>query len=364
MRDVIWAISVTKQTYYKRCETPPGLSLSCIHSNLYTYKDIFVLESESPRNVTSRISRSVSPLITPSFSQTPVEGPSVLPQEVIAAPTAANIPMEVTTTVDVDLDSEILAALGEAPKTEVKFGNATHKDLATRWQDILGKGLSKEVKDKILDEYLIPDNCRLLVAPSLNSEVKVALAENMVKRDSSMLAKQKQLSIAIAALNKAIEMTIAKDDHTKILKPISDACRLLCDSHFMDTRTRRGFVISSINPEMKETLIETKRDSSLFGEDVAEKLKSAKSIKRSAADLKQVKNDRSQVFNKANFIKHNRNTPNNRLNWKTMPRKITPRSEPARFRQSHRVPPVTNSQQRGHHEASERTTATTNNRRR
>ncbi|CAG4968600.1 unnamed protein product [Parnassius apollo] len=33
----------------------------------------------------------------------------------------------------------------------------------------------------------------------------------------------------------------------KLLKPLSDACRNLCDNHFMESRTRRGFVISSIN---------------------------------------------------------------------------------------------------------------------
>ncbi|KAI8430381.1 hypothetical protein MSG28_000670 [Choristoneura fumiferana] len=178
-----------------------------------------------------------------------------------------------------ELDTEILALLGDAPKSDIQFGKPTHKDLASRWQDILEKGLLKDVKEKILDSYLIPENCSLLVAPTLNPEVKVALAENMVKRDASLQAKQKQESIAIAALNQAIELIIAKENHTKILKPISDACRLLCDSHFNDTRTRRGFIISAINPELKDTLSETKRDKLLFGENVSEKLKSAKTIK-------------------------------------------------------------------------------------
>lgn len=264
---------------------------------------------------------------------------------------------------DPDLDSEILALLGDAPKTDTKFGKPTHKDLASRWQEILEKGLPKDLKEKLMTEYLIPENCTLLVAPSLNPEVKVALADNMVKRDASLVTKQKQLSVAIAALNQAIELIIAKESHTKILKPISDACRLLCDSHFIDTRTRRGFVISSINPELKETLTESKRDSLLFGENISDKLKSAKTIKKSAADLKQTRNDKSHIFNKNNFVKSNKNA-NNRLNWKTMPRKITPKTDLGRQGTRNQRPQTRNSQQRGQQETSERTTAAASNRRR
>ncbi|XP_060810609.1 uncharacterized protein LOC132904382 [Amyelois transitella] len=149
--------------------------------------------------------------------------------DVLSSPTTTNsneIPStsQAVENTDSELDNEILVLLGSAPKIDNKFGKPTHKDLASRWQDILSKGLSKDEKDRLLNEYLIPENCDMLVAPSLNAEVKVALADNMVKRDSSLLAKQKQLSVAIAAINQAIEMTISKESHTKILKPLSDAC--------------------------------------------------------------------------------------------------------------------------------------------
>ncbi|KAI8430380.1 hypothetical protein MSG28_000670 [Choristoneura fumiferana] len=73
-----------------------------------------------------------------------------------------------------ELDTEILALLGDAPKSDIQFGKPTHKDLASRWQDILEKGLLKDVKEKILDSYLIPENCSLLVAPTLNPEANLA----------------------------------------------------------------------------------------------------------------------------------------------------------------------------------------------
>lgn len=38
---------------------------------------------------------------------------------------------------DSELDNEILALLGNAPKSDTKFGKPTHKDLASIWQEIL-----------------------------------------------------------------------------------------------------------------------------------------------------------------------------------------------------------------------------------
>ncbi|KAJ2950146.1 hypothetical protein O0L34_g11496 [Tuta absoluta] len=247
-----------------------------------------------------------------------------------------------------ELDENILALLGDAPKIDTNLGNATHKDLALRWQEILGKGLPKEGKEKLLQEYLIPKNCDLLVAPELNPEVKSALADVMIRRDFSLMTKQKQLGMAIAAINQAIELLISKENHHKILKPVSDACRLLCDIHYEQTNTRRGFVISSINADMKETLSEAKRDKYLFGENLSEKLKTAKSIKKSGTDLKQTvnRNDKSSVWNKNNFLKTSKTT--GRLNWKTLPRKTTAKPETGKPRPNQgRAAAGSSSQQRG-----------------
>lgn len=263
-----------------------------------------------------------------------------------------------STSTDPELDAEILSLLGDAPKIDIKFGKAVHKDLALRWQEILDKGLPKEAKDKILVEYLVPENCHLLVAPTLNPEVKAALAETMVKRDSTLMNKQKQLGIAIAALTQAVELTIGKESYTKILKPISDACRLLCDSHCGETKTRRGFVVSAINTDLRDTVIETKRDTFLFGDGIAEKLKSAKSIKKSATDLKQIRNDK---FNKNNFIKNNKNEK--RLNWKALPRKMTAKPDAGKPRPAQRPFTKRNYQQREVAERAPAAPATRSNRR-
>ncbi|XP_063622385.1 uncharacterized protein LOC134794504 [Cydia splendana] len=170
----------------------------------------------------------------------------------------------------------------------------------SRWQNILAKGLSKELKESLTKEYLIPNNCDLLMAPTLNPEVRVALPDPLVKRDTSLLYKQKQLGIALSALASVTEMVLANEtSKQKLLKPLSDACRILCDSHFTETRTRRGFIISSINAKLKQTLIDSNRDKLLFGENVSEKLKAAKTIQQSGEALKN--NPPKPRYNRPNF---------------------------------------------------------------
>ncbi|XP_047990197.1 uncharacterized protein LOC125229407 [Leguminivora glycinivorella] len=207
-----------------------------------------------------------------------------------------------------ELDEETLQLLGNAPKVDTPLGPAIHKDIASRWQDILSKGLPKDQKDKLLEEYLVPSNCDLLQAPALNPEAKVPLNEVMIRRDVSLMHKQRQIGLALSALATTMEMVVLNEtSKTKLLKPLSDACRILCDSHYMETKTRRSLILSSINTDLKETLTEVPRDSNfLFGENVSEKVKTAKNIQRSGEVLKQ-----PRKFSKNNFLaKQNKNRPN------------------------------------------------------
>ncbi|KAJ8704291.1 hypothetical protein PYW08_013015 [Mythimna loreyi] len=65
---------------------------------------------------------------------------------------------ETTDVRPVELDPEILSALGEPADDSPEFGENIHQDLAQRWQPILKRGLPKEVTDKLLKEYLVPSN--------------------------------------------------------------------------------------------------------------------------------------------------------------------------------------------------------------
>jgi hypothetical protein len=87
-------------------------------------------------------------------------------------PTPAQTDIEIEVPQEQKLDDEILSLLGDAPKSDQQFGPPIHKDIASRWQEILSKGLEKEMKEKLLKGYMIPKNCDLLFAPKLNPEAK------------------------------------------------------------------------------------------------------------------------------------------------------------------------------------------------
>lgn len=178
-----------------------------------------------------------------------------------------------------DLNEDTLQLYGNAPKTETPMGLFFRKSIASSWQYILAKGLAKEAKENLLKSYLIPVNCDLLLAPALNPEVKAALPDHLVKRDINLMYKQNQLGIALSALASVTDMIISNESSKqKLLKPISDACQILCDSHFIETKSRRDIIVSSMSTNLKDALLETKRDKFLFGENVIDKVKAAKTI--------------------------------------------------------------------------------------
>ncbi|KAI5632755.1 hypothetical protein NE865_14516 [Phthorimaea operculella] len=239
---------------------------------------------------------------------------------------------------DVDLDASLLSLLGEAPEPETMLGKAVHKDVASRWVEIIKKGLTKDVKETLAKEYLIPNNCELLVPPILNPEAKAALSEISIKRDASLVYRQKQISNAMAALARAVDSIIAskcdQELKQKILKPVNDACRILCDMHHNETRIRKKFVVSSVNTGMKETLVNSGTDKYLFGDNMSEKLKAAKNVQRSGETLKA---PQKAVFQKSNF--YYKNKPTNRPNFKPQQQKPAakqdaPRAGPASRYQS------------------------------
>lgn len=84
------------------------------------------------------------------------------------------------------LNAELLSALGDAPPETPTYGQKIHPDLAQRWLPILRKDLEKEVKENQVKEFTIPDNCKLLRAPSLNPEVSAPITETARQRDKKL----------------------------------------------------------------------------------------------------------------------------------------------------------------------------------
>lgn len=199
-------------------------------------------------------------------------------------------PPQISPTEEDTLDSEILEILGEDPTVITTYGKPIQKELAVRFQHIATSGLSKEDRKEIIDKYLVPENAKLLDAPVLNAEMKApsCLSENVIKRDKAIFHKQKQLASAISSLGEAITWLISsKQKNPTLLKLLMDTGRNLCDLQNSESVTRRNYVLTALKKDMKEQLKLTKIDSHLFGENLPETLKSAKTINTNAVFLRQ-----------------------------------------------------------------------------
>lgn len=185
------------------------------------------------------------------------------------------------------MGNDLLDILGVDPSSTLEFGEDIHSKLALRLEYIATAGLTKEARKELNGKYPIPANCLKFGAPSMNLEIKAAVTETVMKRDKGIEARQKQLASAISGLagllNKELE---SKDKDVTRAKQLMDVCRILCDIQHAESITRRNFAIFSIKKELKDHLINTKIDKCLFGENLAETLRSAKAVTKSGSEMK------------------------------------------------------------------------------
>jgi hypothetical protein len=216
-------------------------------------------------------------------SDAPAEGFAGDPSPV-HAPTGIALTPE---TVQVpDLDPELLSALGEATDESPKFGEKIHTNLASLWLPLLRKGLTKDAKDKMVKDYLIPENCTLLQAPKLNPEISAAITELARNRDKKIETAQQQLGIGITAVNRAMTSLLTTDDKVKAIKLLSDSCRILSDLHFCETQVRTKLITPCLAKPFLNIIQDTERDEMLFGSKLPEKIKASKVIEKQGLQIK------------------------------------------------------------------------------
>ncbi|KOB66272.1 ORF1p [Operophtera brumata] len=177
------------------------------------------------------------------------------------------------------------------------------------WTEILTNGLKNEEREKITKSDLPFQNCLELCAPKLNPEVKAALPESARKRD--------QISTVLSCLGSALQGCVSGSDVKNILKKVNQASRLLCDTLYCDSRSRRSPVLFCVNKDMKEYLQQTKPQEYLFRKDLSEQIKTAKSVQKSVQDLKVPEKNSFGNRNLDNTVKNNNARA---LNWRGPPR--------------------------------------------
>lgn len=187
------------------------------------------------------------------------------------------------------LDPDILQLLGEDPTTQKNYGENLHKDIASRWTHILANGLSKDTQLELIKSYLPPENCPTIRAPKLNLEIKAALLETNIKKDFYSQCKQNQLASCLAAIGQVLNWALSSNSTLpqEIIKCLSDAGRLVCDTHYKESQSRRYAVLNTLNRNIRDTVKNTIIDEHLFGSALSEHIKSSKVINRTGSEIKQ-----------------------------------------------------------------------------
>lgn len=185
-----------------------------------------------------------------------------------------------------DLDPEVLSALGEFISDSPEFGEKIHENLAQLWLPLLEKGIPKDTKDQLIKQYLVPDNCRLLQAPKLNAEISAAIPEMARNRDKKLAVWQQQLGIGVAAINRGMDSLLKGEDKLPAIKHLSNGCRILADLHFSNTENRMKLLTPSLDKSFLHVVQDAKRDETLFGNRLSDKIKAAKAIEKQGLQIK------------------------------------------------------------------------------
>lgn len=179
------------------------------------------------------------------------------------------------------VDPILLQALGDCHTDSPEWGDDVFQDISNRWEPIFKAGLKKETKEEILKKYLFPKNVPSSKPPLLNPELSAALTEACKNRDSRIDKKQGQLGHAIAAIGKAMSGMINKNmESPDILKTLNDAGKLIADSHYLESDTRRSLIMPLLDKSYVIALKDRKRDNFLFGENLGEFIKSSRGVKK------------------------------------------------------------------------------------
>lgn len=218
-------------------------------------------------------------------------------EDLIISNVASTSDTPVEPTSIITLDEHILELLGDTPTKNKKYSSPIQVELAIRWEHIATTGLSKDLKKDIFNKYFLPENCLKIGAPSLNLEIKAALSDTLVKKDKAIEIKQNQQAVAISCISQALTKIFASENkNADIIKLLIDAGRLLCDHQYNESMSRRSFVASTIKKDIKDQLYTTEIDGYLFGEKLADTLRTAKAISKSGAEMKTIPQPKPATF--------------------------------------------------------------------
>ena len=187
-------------------------------------------------------------------------------------------------------------------QTEEVMGEPIDDNLAKVCEKTWGKAkLSKDKKKKMLEEVKIPENCKILKSPKLNSEIYIRLLENAQSKDRAAQEKQKDIARATIPILEAIgevaqvedllikaggkEKSLAKKVNG-ILPTLQKSIAILNYSFTETTRKRKYDATTALGKQFKPFAQGESSKEFLFDEDTMKKMKSElKALKPKGADF-------------------------------------------------------------------------------
>lgn len=184
------------------------------------------------------------------------------------------------------LPEQNISGLGLKPDAANIEGKPLHEEIVVRWNSYLLNGLTKERRSELIDSYKIPENCKALIPPSLNSEVHPCLPKFAQEHDSFLLALQQQVAHGLSAAGLVLEKMLPVPDQADDLKKLADACQLFGNVHHAITTHRRYKIMPHLNQDCKKVAKTMDRDEFLFSKNFAEAVKNEQSLKKASFTFK------------------------------------------------------------------------------
>ncbi|CAB0044291.1 unnamed protein product [Trichogramma brassicae] len=199
------------------------------------------------------------------------------------------------------LDDDVLQVIGKRLTADKSSAAAIPNEICVRLQEINETGLPEDERKQLMEKYPQASNCRFLEAPKLNLEIKTILQSAIINRDNRIMLKQGKVAVCLAALTSLLTKLSKKEkvDSIFMIQSISDACRILVDLQRDESLTRKSLILPQLNTTVKAILDkETNITEFLFGNELEEKLRSAKTREKSTKELLQNPKELSKENNK------------------------------------------------------------------
>ncbi|XP_076667933.1 uncharacterized protein LOC143368760 [Andrena cerasifolii] len=187
---------------------------------------------------------------------------------------------------DVVMDNENLPEIpNNLQETEKAEENnfAEMDQLAGTWEKVLQSGLKKERKTEFLEKYPRRGNCPI-EPPKLNPEIEANKNETIKKR---------ALGSAVTKIFEGQKQSINSEE---LLRDLVESGKLMCELFIQLTTARKAFIYPGLDAKARKVLKASETGEFLFGSELSQRIKSAKSMEKLGLSLKAQPTDKKPSF--------------------------------------------------------------------